>query len=122
MTDSTSLVVAVSALFVALGLMERFAARALRARNDQWQQHYRRLPAGASIVAEFSWRGRAWITAFIDDSHSGTEPALSFISFVPLDERSRVACLRWLRAEGFDQAASSEPGHQRESFERFFPG
>jgi hypothetical protein len=121
MLDATTLVAAVSALLLALALMERLAARALRARNASWRQHYRRLPERATVVAEFAWNGRTWITAFLDGSHLGPEPEIHLISLAPMDEQNGAACLRWLQAEGFDQAGSSEPGDPRESFERSFP-
>lgn len=101
--------------------MERLAARAVRARNDQWHQHYRRLPARASVVAEFAWRGRAWITAFTAAPSPGAEPVLRFISLARLDERDGAAALRWLEEEGFDRVGTSAADHERESFESSFP-
>lgn len=121
MLDPAALALVVGALLGALVLMERVAARALRSRNGKWHQHYQRLPENASVVAEFAWRGRAWITAFTDAPFPGAKPVLRFISLAPMHERDRAACFRWLEAEGFDRVGTSAADREQESFERPFP-
>ncbi len=119
--DSTALVIAVGAVLVTLGLMERLAARALRRRNLAWRRHYQRVPKHATVVADCAWHRRNWVTAFCAAPHPGAETTLRFISAAPLDERQSTACLRWLQAEGFDLSASARPGDQPTAFEGSFP-
>lgn len=121
MLDPAALALAVSSLIVALALMERVAARAMRVRNDAWHRHYQRVPKHATVVADCAWTGRNWVTAFCEAPSPGEEPTFRFISAAPLAEEQSAACHRWLQAEGFDPVGSVGPGDQRASFESSFP-
>ncbi|OAI42747.1 hypothetical protein AYO41_03735 [Verrucomicrobia bacterium SCGC AG-212-E04] len=106
-------------LLTTLGLLgvlvaiERLAASALCRQQASWHAHYARVPATATITAEFRWNCVTWVTAYVDDL-SDRPGMLQLAASLPLSSRDQATCLRWLRTEGFADAAICGAGDQRE--------
>ena len=112
------LLAATIGLLLVLVAIERLAARALRVDAALWHAHYAMIPAGAIITADLRWNQGTWITAYVNGT-SGRPGSLQVVSLRPLSAREHANCLRWLRAEGFDDSISCGAPPHREQRPKF---